>query len=111
MHELATTKNVIKLCESYAAKEGFQRVTEIRLKVGRLSGIVPACLSDFFPYAAAGTACENAGLVFDEIPAQIRCEACGYEGETETFDCPQCGSAAIRITAGREFFVDSISVE
>ncbi len=111
MHELATTRNIVSLCEEQATRHGFRRVLEIRLKVGELSGIVPACLEEFFPYASKGTVCEGAVLRCESVKAAVRCPDCGYEGETAGWDCPRCGGSGIRLTRGREFFVEDISVE
>ena len=55
MHELAIAKGIIDIVNDEAEKQGFARVLEIKLKVGEFSGIVPDCLREFFPIAAAGT--------------------------------------------------------
>ena len=83
----------------------------IRLRVGQLSGIVPGCLREFFPIAAAGTAAEGARLDIEPLPARIRCPDCGYEGPPEGSACPRCGGAAFRLIAGREFYVEAMEVE
>lgn len=111
MHELATTKNIVAICQKQQETQGFRRVLEIRLRIGALSGIVPECLRDFFPYVSEGTVCEGAALAWEFIPAAVRCADCGYEGAARGYDCPRCGSAAIHVTAGREFYVENISVE
>ena len=56
---------------------------------------------------------EGAELEIQSLPAAFRCLDCGYEGpvERKAACCPTCGSTAIRMTAGREFFVDSLKVE
>ena len=113
MHELAVTRSLIDLVDREAKKQGFTRALEIRLKVGTYSGIVPECILDLFPYAAKDTAAEGAELVFEKVPARFACPDCGYEGPVERRDacCPSCGGTALRMTAGREFFVDSLKVE
>lgn len=113
MHELALAKSLIELVENEAAKQGFQRALEIRLKLGEYSGVIPEYILDLFPHAAKGTAAEGAALVFDRVPGRFRCLDCGYEGPVDrrAAACPQCGSAALKMTRGREFFVDSLKVE
>ena len=113
MHELALTESVISIVNSQQEQEGFSRVLEIRLRVGEYSGIVPDCLREFFPIAAKDTAAENAALVIEPVEARFRCLDCGYEGKIERkcACCPVCGSAAVRLTAGREFYVESLKVE
>ena len=113
MHELAITESVIDLINREAKDKGFQKVLAISLRVGEYSGLIPACIREFFPIAARGSIAEGAELDIQSIPAAFRCLDCGYEGpvERKAACCPTCGSTAICMTAGREFFVDSLKVE
>ena len=113
MHELALTEGIIQIVREQAEKNGFDRVLEIRLRVGEVSGIIPECLLEFFPIASRGTPAEGAELVIQPVPAAFRCFTCGYQGPIppRTACCPQCGGTAIRMTAGREFFVENLKVE
>lgn len=113
MHELAITKGIIDIVNSEAKEKGFERVLEIKLRVGEFSGIVPECVREFFPIAAAGSPAEKADLAIESIPARFQCLDCGYEGEADRKNacCPACQSTAIKMTAGREFFVESLKVE
>ena len=113
MHELSIAQSLIGLVESEAEKEGFARVLEIRLRMGEYAGIVPSCLREFFPIASRGTLAEGAALVITPVPAAFRCMSCGFEGPLPRHSacCPDCGSEAIRMVSGREFFVENLKVE
>ena len=113
MHELALTEGILRIIREQAEKNGFTRVLEIRLRVGEYSGIIPECLQEFFPIVSKGTEAEGAELVIRPVPASFRCFTCGFEGPipARTACCPQCGGTAIRMTAGREFYVENIKVE
>ena len=111
MHELAIMQSVISIVEREAARCGARRVESIRLRVGELSGIVPRCLEEFFPIAAAGTRSERARLEIEPLGARIECPDCGYSGEAHGAECPRCGGWGFRLTQGREFYIDSIEVE
>ena len=113
MHELALAKSLVELVEREAEAQGFQRALEIRLKLGEYSGVIPGYICDLFPHAAKGTAAEGAALVFEPVPGRFRCADCGYEGPVDRHEaaCPQCGGTALKMTGGREFFVDSLKVE
>ena len=113
MHELALTRSLIDLVEKESEKQGFKRALEIRLKLGEYSGVIPDYILDLFPYAAKDTAAEGAALVFEKVPARFACPDCGYEGPVErrAARCPDCGGTALKMTQGREFFVDSLKVE
>ena len=113
MHELALTRSLIDLVQTEAQKQGFTRALELRLKVGAYSGVVPDYILNLFPYASKGTVCEGAVLLFETVPASFRCADCGYEGgvDRKSACCPVCGGTALKMTAGREFYVDSLKVE
>ena len=113
MHELGLTKSLIDLVEREAEKQGFHRTLEIRMKLGEYSDVIPEYILDLFPHAAKGTAAEGAALIFEPVPARFRCPACGYAGPVDrrAARCPACGGTAIRMTGGREFFVESLKVE
>ena len=113
MHELALAQGVIDIVNSEAEKRSFARVIEITLAVGEYSGIVPECIREFFPIAAKGSPAEGASLLIEPIPASFRCADCGYEGAIARREacCPACGSETIKMTSGREFYVESLMVE
>ena len=113
MHELAIAQGIIQIVDSEAKKRNFQRVLEIRLKIGEFSGILPDCLLEFFPVAAAGSPAETAELCIESVPARFRCLNCGYEGEADRKNacCPACRSEAVKMTAGRELYVENLKVE
>ncbi len=113
MHELALTEGILSIVAAEQKKQAFTRVLEISLKIGEYSGVIPSCIEEFFPLVAKGTAAEGAKLRLTPAPAVFSCSACGYEGPLPKHGhvCPQCGSTAIRMTAGREFFVENLIVE
>ena len=113
MHELAITESIIDIVKSEAEKEGFSKVLGISLAVGEYSGLVPECIREFFPIASKGTAAEGAELEINTISALFRCLDCGYEGEIDRRKacCPVCGSVSVKMTRGREFYVESLKVE
>ena len=113
MHELAITKSIVDLVEREAKAQGFTKALEIRLRLGEFSGIVPEYIKDFFPLVSEGTVSAQAELFFETNPAKFLCFDCGFEGAADRKNacCASCGSTALKMTAGREFFVDSLKVE
>ena len=113
MHELAITEGILEAAVPAAKEAGASRILEIRLKIGELSGVIPACIEEYLHIAAKGTIAENARLKVERIPVEILCRSCGKESRPEKRKgfCPLCGSSDIRITRGREYFVDSLEVE
>ena len=113
MHELALTEGILRIVSSECEKNAFTRVLQIDLQIGEFSGVIPGCIEEFFPLAAKGTPAEGAKLVMHTVPAAFECRDCGFHGPLPrgTAACPECGSEQIRMTAGREFFVENLVVE
>ena len=113
MHELSLTEGILRIVSSEQKKSGFARVLEIDLKIGEYSGIVPGCIEEYFPLVSKGTAAEEAKLRMELLPAAFACTDCGWSGSLprHTARCPICQSTAIRMTAGREFFIENLIVE
>lgn len=113
MHELALAKGIIDIVLSEQKRQGFERVLEIKLRIGEFSGVVPECIREFFPIAAADSPAKDARLTVESIPASFLCLDCGHEGAADRKNvcCMNCGSTALKMTAGREFYVESINVE
>ena len=109
MHELAITENVLDISLKHA---GSGRVTDIYLVVGQLSSYVDDSVQFFWDFISKGTAAEGAKLHFRREPAIMRCSGCGNSAPlTADFTCPNCGSEAVTVESGEEFYVDSIEVE
>ena len=113
MHELAITEGIINTAVPAAREAGAGKILEIRLKIGELSGVLPACIQEYFDIVSQGTIAEGARLSVERIPVSVRCLDCGFEGviDRKKIRCPRCGGAELRITAGREYYVDSLEVE
>jgi hydrogenase nickel incorporation protein HypA/HybF len=110
MHELSISRNIVAIVCEHA--EG-QRVTRVRLEIGRLSAIMPEAVLFCFEICAQGTAAEGAVLEIDEISGRGRCDACGAEAVLQELLglCPGCGAAALRIVAGEELKIKEMEVE
>ncbi len=113
MHELAITEGIMEAAVPEAERHGAKKILEIRLKIGVLSGVLPECIQEYFNIVSRGTIAEGARLSVEKIPITIACHDCGYNGEIpmRKIHCPECGSSAIKILTGREYFVDSLEVE
>ncbi len=113
MHELAITEGIIEAAVPAAKKAGAKKILEIRLKIGELSGVFPEYIQEYFDMASEDTIAKGAVLKVETIRAAIKCGICGYEGviDRKKIKCPKCGSIDFKLTAGREYYVDSLEVE
>ena len=113
MHELSIAEGVLRIVDAEAKQRGFTRVLSLRMRIGEFSGVLPDCLREFFPLAAKGGPAEGAALLIEEVPGRFRCATCGYEGAIarRAACCPVCGGSEIRMVAGRECYVEDMTVE
>lgn len=113
MHELALTEGIIKIAEGEAKKHNFNKVNEIKIVVGELSGVFPQLIQEYFDIASKGTIAEGAKLIINNVEAKIRCNECGFESKIEKhrLRCKNCNSLNVKIISGKEFYVDSLEVD
>ncbi len=113
MHELSLLEGMVQGLQAEARREGFTRVHQVRLEVGRLSGAEPEALRFAFGPATEGTLAEGAELVILQVPGTGLCRACGAEVEIEArFDpCPACGEGFVDVTGGTELRIKDLDVD
>ena len=69
MHELSIVIGLFGIMEEELKEAGGKRVTEVHLKIGNLSGVVPEFIEDAFHAYSKGTFAENAKLRLEEVQA------------------------------------------
>ena len=113
MHEYGVTKSLVDLCDREADNNGFRRISRINLTIGRFTGFSADSINFYFEYLKQGTRCQDAEIVFKEVPITIRCRTCRQESTIEepVLICPHCDAIDIELLTGREFFVESIEGE
>ncbi len=112
MHELSVVAGLFELLEEKAREHRAGAITLVKLRVGKLSGIVPELLESAFEVYRKGTIAEGARLDIEIVPVRVRCRSC--QGETfieDDFTCRSCGGRDIEILEGRELFIDKIELE
>ena len=109
MHELAVTQSVLELGLSYAPPGA--QISDLYLVIGELSSFVDDSVQFYWDLISAGTAAAGAQLHFRRIPAQMTCRACGCTySPRDALACPDCDSLQVTVTAGEEFYLESIEV-
>ncbi len=121
MHEMPVTQGLLNLALEHARG---CRITDIYLKVGRMSPVVPESVDLFFQYLSRDTLAESARLHFDIEPVEMTCQECGCLMDLTPWaqERPQlimaraiargceCGSKNLRVTGGVAFGMVSISI-
>ena len=113
MHEMAITQSILDIAQKVGQEHNVKRVKEVRIKLGAYSGVVPACVQDYFDVISAGTIAEGAVLNIQTLPVIMRCRACRWQGEIDRMHirCPECAGMDLKMIQGREFYVESLEVD
>jgi len=114
MHEVALAANIIEIAAAAARKAGAERVTVVKLKVGKLTCTDAESLEFAFEVSSAGTRVQGADLMVETVPVTVSCSSCGESGAPEDpflLLCPRCCSPNVTVVTGREIVVTSIEAE
>ena len=106
MHELAITQSVV---DAVVERTGSVPVRSVRVRVGRLAGVVPDAMRFCFELVTAGTPLAGAVLEFEQPEGRGHCRTCGEDFVlADLVLLCACGSADVEVLAGRELAVASV---
>jgi hydrogenase nickel incorporation protein HypA/HybF len=113
MHELSIVASLFEILEAKARENQATKIVRVRLKVGKLAGVVPEFLQTAFDSYKQDTIAAASHLEIEEVPLKVRCRKCTAEIEKEDFVlvCPSCGSTDLEILEGMELLLDKIDLE
>jgi hydrogenase nickel incorporation protein HypA/HybF len=112
MHEFSIMQSTLDMALRQAITAGASEIHELRLRVGRLSGVVPEALAFAFEALRPGTLAATARLEIESVPAVMWCEPCRQEFECPDFlcECPACGTISRELRRGREMELMSLEI-
>ena len=112
MHELSIMTEALRMAVEAAQAAGATRVLQVRLRVGRLSGVVPEALQFAFDVVCRDTMAVGAGLEIESVPVVCWCETCRLEFEGADFfnECPRCHNVSGELRHGREIEIAAVEM-
>ena len=116
MHELGIMTGVLDAVQTSAKQAGADRVLKVSLSVGEMTEAIEDALRFAFEALSEQqeyALCAGAELDIVMVRPRSRCLECGAEYDHDRFHmlCPECGSFATELVAGRELQIDSIEVD
>lgn len=113
MHELSLAERALSIAVAHAEREGASRITGVCVTVGELTSMVDDCFRFYWQAVTQGTMAAGSELRFRRVLIALRCRDCSkdFAPGAEDWACPSCGSARVEVTAGEEFYLDSIDIE
>lgn len=109
MHEAGLCEGVLAVVRDVS---GDKPVRRVRLRIGRLQGVVPEVFEFCWRLVAEDTGAAHAVLDVVDVPVRFRCLDCEAEhgGGPHDLTCPACGGVRMEVVAGRELDVEEVEL-
>lgn len=107
MHEIGLMTSVMEQITESARENGIERVTKVKLVLGKMNGALPDALEFAWEIMTPDSIFVGAALEIEQVDIVVECPKCGAEsavGEIAYF-CPACGARA-SVKKGQEFYID-----
>jgi hydrogenase nickel incorporation protein HypA/HybF len=113
MHELAIAQNIFDIVRQSVPEDQAPSVRRVRMRIGKLSGVIPESLDFCFTVIAGQSPMRRAALAIEEVPTVFRCRDCGnsFGMEDLAFICPQCKSNNLEMISGRELEIVEVELQ
>lgn len=113
MHELSIAISIVDSAINQAKMASADRVSEVTLDIGILSGIEYESLEFALSVAAKETILEKTLFRINRVEPVAECPACQhlYTPDGMFSHCPECNKQGIRLIRGTELQIKSLLVE
>lgn len=110
MHELHLAQDVLKVIKQEAKEKGLPKVSSGTIKIGESLITHPQEFMELFGQIGKGTIAEGIKLKLEILPLRALCTSCKKEFDTKEprFDCPHCGSTDIKLSSGKELYIEDL---
>ena len=112
MHEMSLCEGMRRVIEEQARVHRVQRITRVRVEIGRFAGVEVGALQFAFDVVMRGSVAEGAELVTMELPGRALCYDCVKEVEIRNRldPCPTCGGGKLMPQGGDEMKIKDLEV-
>ncbi len=102
MHELSIAQEIVNIVKSHLTDSNI-KVKFVRLKVGKLSGVLVDSLKFCYDSIVVNTELQESSLEIIEVPIKLKCNDCGHESiiNEPYFSCEYCNSINVNLIEGR----------
>lgn len=124
MHEFSAACSIVDTAVEAAVSNNVTRVSAVNIEVGEFTFLIPDQLAFNFEIASRNSILEGAELRIKTVKGRLKCNECGFEGDSEVdpdipneiaafapMKCPQCSSSSTKIVGGKDFVITSIEAE
>ena len=115
MHEVSIALGMVEELKRIARENNSKKITLIKLKIGKMSGIVTDSLK--FAFDAIKTEHPlllSAEIIINEVPLVYKCNDCNKAFETDDIYfpfCSECKSYNLELISGEEQHIENVEME
>lgn len=112
MHEFSIMESALQTAALKTRAAGATQIHRLKLRVGKLSGVVPDALRFAFEGLKAYSMAAHAHLEIEEVPAVCWCPDCQLEFDATNLNyfCPRCHQPVGELRYGREMELASLEI-
>jgi hydrogenase nickel incorporation protein HypA/HybF len=112
MHELSIATSIVKTAEKEVRDNGGEKVLEIYLEIGKLSGVELQSLLFIWELCTNETVLQHSKLTITEPEGIAQCAECETEFKLEKMydSCPECNSPFKTIISGKELKIKKLII-
>jgi len=112
MHEFSLMQSALETAAQKTRAAGATQIHRLKLRVGKLSGVVPEALCSAFTALKNETLAAAAELEIEEVPAVCWCAGCAAEFAAADwkYECPRCHEPSGDLRRGKELELASLEI-
>lgn len=115
MHEVSIALGMVNELLKIAEKNKAKKITNVKLKIGKLSGIVTDSLQFAFDAVKREYPILSSSEMFiEEVPLVYECNDCKAVFKTDDIyfpACQGCNSYNLKLISGEEQYIENVEVE
>ncbi len=119
MHELSIAMGMIDELTKIAGRNNARKITTVKLRIGKMSGIVIDSLTFAFDAVKLEyPLLSSAAILIEEVPVRYECNDCKNtfspqdESDGVYFpSCPRCDSYNLKLLSGEELNIENLEIE
>lgn len=112
MHEMSLCEGMRTVIEDVARTNKIDRISRVRVEIGRFAGVEPEALHFAFDVVMRGSPAEGAQLILLNLPGRALCYDCVKEVEIDhrLDPCPDCGGGKLMPQGGDEMRIKDLEI-
>lgn len=112
MHEISLMAQTLEIALENARQQGANKINRLKMRIGKMSGVVPEALEFAFDVVTQGTIAQGATLEIESVPVVCYCSQCQQEFSPPDvfYQCPNCQQFTQKVISGKEIELTSLEL-